>query len=181
MIYLTLITFFVFLLFWLGDLYLTIKTVKKLGNEIEINPIIRFLLRGRGRLIYLFKPIELFAFVYLLWIINTFDGIISFNILLVFIFFYALLVVNNAHVYFKVTNKESIAFKVIFIGLTIMMLLFIYLNYMLYKDLGISYNALDKSNDKYNELYWQCQSNSTNNSIPNTKFPDLNLSIRKVK
>ncbi|MBI2106557.1 hypothetical protein HYT57_01100 [Candidatus Woesearchaeota archaeon] len=184
MLYLTLITFGVFVLFWLGDLYLTLKTVKHLGRHIEINPIIKFVLKGRRKLIYLFKPIELIAFLYLIWFLNKFEGVIPFYILLMFILFYALLVVNNAHVFYKVTRKESGAFKVVFIGLTIAMLFFIYLNYLLYLDLGISYNALSRSNDRYNELFWQCKerNNSINAPEPQdlkTAFPELDLPIRR--
>ena len=57
---LILITFGVFLLFWLGDLYLTLKSVKHLGKHLEINPFIRLILKGRGRLIYLLKPKNLY-------------------------------------------------------------------------------------------------------------------------
>jgi len=180
MLYLILLTFGVFIIFWLGDFYLTVKTVKYLGNGAEINPIIKFLLRGRGRLIYLFKPIELLAFLYLLWFINKFEGIISFKILLVFIFVYSLLVINNAHIYYKATKKESVAFKVVFFCLVLAMLFFIYLNYLLYVDLGVSYNALEKSNDRYNQLYMTYNLNNSNNTAL-TSIPDLNLSIRRIK
>ncbi len=184
MLYLTLITFGVFVLFWAGDLYLTLKTVKHLGRHIEINPIIKFVLRGRGKFIYLFKPIELIAFLYLIWFLNRFEGVIPFYILLVFILFYALLVVNNAHVFYKVTKKESRAFKIIFVGLTIAMLFFIYLNYLLYLDLGVSYGALYESNEKYNELFWQCEEKNISITTPEPqdfkiKFPELNLPIRR--
>ena len=157
MIYLILIIFGVFLLFWFGDFYLTRKTIKHLGHKVELNPIIRFISKGRGKLIYLFKPIELGIFIYLIWSLTKFEDVIPFCILLFFIFFYSLLVVNNAHVYYKATKKESVAFKMIFIGLMIAMLLFIYLNYLLYLDLNISYDALANSNQDYNELYAQCQ------------------------
>lgn len=185
MLYLILITFGVFLLFWLGDLYLTLKIVKRLGRDVEMNPIMRWVLSGRGRLIYIFKPLELLAFLYLIWVLNKFEGLVSFNILLMFILVYALLVVNNAHVFYKVTNKESTAFKIVFVGLTVATLLFIYLNYLLYADLGVSYNALTQSNDKYTQLYWQCQEN--NSAILKNEsqwdavgFPTLNLPIRRV-
>jgi len=181
MIQLILIVFGVFLLFWLGDLYLTIKTTKRLGNKIEINPIIRFILRGRGKFVYLFKAIELVIFLYLIWFLASFEGVIPFYILLFFIFFYSLLVVNNAHIYFKVTKQESIAFKIIFIGLVIAMLLFIYLNYLLYLDLNTSYNALKESNNQYTNLYIQCQNNSPSAPMPKNISDitsGLNLPIR---
>lgn len=184
MLFLVLITFFVFLLFWAGDLYLTIKTVKQLGRNIEINPVMRFLLNGRGKFIYFFKIAEIGIFLYLIWTVTKFDGVISFNILLIFILVYSLLVVNNAHVFFRVTGKESGAFKIIFVGLTICLLLFIYLNYVLYSDISLSYSALAKSNDKYTNLYWQCKNGNASITAPepkelNSEFPELNLPIRR--
>jgi len=183
MLYLILIVLGVFLIFWLGDLYLTRKTIKHLGNKVELNPIIRFISKGRGKLIYLFKPIELGIFIYLLWSLAKFGGAIPFYILLFFIFFYSLLVINNAHVYYKATKRESTAFKIIFLGLMVAMLFFIYLNYLLYLDLNISYDALSKSNENYNELYALCQeSNSISTPEPRSIteiIPELNLPIRR--
>jgi hypothetical protein len=185
MLYLILITFVVFLLFWLGDLYLTLKIVKHLGHKVEVNPFIKFILKGRGKLIFLFKPLELFAFLYLIWFLNNFNGVIHFYILLVFIMFYAILVINNAHVYYKATGKESLAFKFIVLGLVISMLFFIYLNYLLYVDLGTAYDAVSQSNDKYNDLYWQCQENNISVVAKEPAnisqvFPDLDLPIRRA-
>lgn len=184
MIYLILLTFGVFFLFWFGDLYLTIKTTKHLGKKVELNPLIRLILGGRGRLIYLFKIIELSIFLYLMIFLTKFEGIIPFYILLFFILFYSVLVINNAHVYYKVTKKESIAFKLIFLGAIVSMLFFVYLNYLLYMDLNTSYNALSQSNQEYNNLYAQCQRNNASISAPVPKditeiIPELNLPIRR--
>ncbi len=182
MIYLILLTFLVFVLFWAGDLYLTLKTVNKIGPKVEANPFMRWLLKVRGKFIYILKPLELAAFLYLLWFLTKFEGVIPFHILLVFIFVYAMLVVNNAHVFYKVTNRESRAFKAIFIGLVIAILFFIYLNYLLFLDLGTSYDALAQSNDRYNELFQQCKENNASivaEEPYETAFPELNLPIRR--
>lgn len=184
MFYLILLTFFVFAIFWLGDLVLTLKVVKHLGHEVEINPIIRLLLRARGKFIYPFKIVELGAFLYLIWYLSTFEGKTPFYILLVFILFYSLLVANNAHVYYKATVKESIVFKVVYLGLVLSILFFIYLNYLLYKDLETSYNALGDANSKYAELHSkiEIQNRTTGNDIPKDfaqLLDELNLSIRR--
>ena len=180
MLYLVLITFGIFVLFWLGDLYLTLKTVKYIDKQIEINPIIRGMLSGRGKLIYLVKPLELGIFLYLLWFLTNFQDVIPFYILLIFIFVYALLVVNNAHVYYLATKKESGAFKVVFMSMLIAMLLFIFLNYALYQDLGVAYSAIDEANNNYNNLYAQCLNNTTV-SFPTPQTaelpPEVNLPI----
>ena len=184
MLYLILLTFAVFVIFWLGDLILTLQTVKHMGVKAEVNPIMRGILKTRGKFIYIFKIIEIGAFLYLLYFISTFKGIISFNILLFFILFYSLLVVNNAHVYYKVTHKESKTLSIVFIFLIITMLLFIYLNFLLYQDLGVSFTALSKSNQRYADLYEECNQNQTiESSLPQDLgdlLRDLNLPIRGV-
>jgi len=184
MLYLILLTFFVFVIFWLGDLVLTIKVAKYLGHEVEINPIIRYVLKTRGKFIYLFKIAELGAFLYLIWYLSTFEGKTPFYILLVFILFYSLLVANNSNVYYKATQRESVVFKFVYIGLVLSILFFIYLNYLLYRDLETSFNALGTANSKYAELYSkiEVQNKSSTTEIP-TDFAhlldELNLSIRR--
>ena len=153
MLYLILIIFCVFMIFFLGDLILTLKTIRKAKTaKIELNPLMRI----RSHFVYVFKTIELLIFLYLIYVLTKINGATSFYILLSFIFFYSLLVANNAHVYYKVTGKESGTFKIIFIISVISMLSFIYLNYILYEDLKISYDALTQSYEGYNKLYHQC-------------------------
>jgi len=184
MLYLILITFGVFVIFWLGDLVITLKTVKHLGHKAEINPIIRFILKSRGRFIYIFKIVELGVFLYLIWFLFSFEETAHFYILLLFILLYSLLVVNNAHVFYKATGKESLFFKFVYLGLVVAMLLFIYLNYMLYLDLGTSYEALSSSNERYSKLYWECKkgNETVNAPLPHdltTILEDFNLPIRR--
>lgn len=183
MLYLILITFGVFVIFWLGDLVITVKTIKHAGHEIEANPLLRFLFKFRSRYIYIFKLLELGIFLYLIWFMTTFEDTLPFYILLGYILFYSLLVVNNAHIYYKVTEKESGTFKAVYVGLIFAMLLFIYLNYLLYQDLGTAFNAIGKCNDEYAGLYAQC---SKEDKVAESESPreidkiltDLNLSIR---
>jgi hypothetical protein len=183
MLYLILLTFIVFVIFWFGDLILTLKTTKYVGRKVEINPFMRLIIRVRGKFIYLFKIVELGVFLYLIWFLTTFEEALPFYILLAFIFVYGLFVANNAHVYYKVTNKESGVFKLVYICLIIAMLFFIYLNYLLYLDLGTYFGALSQSNIKYNALYWECTANKTiNASMPqeiSSILESLNLSIRR--
>lgn len=184
MFYLILLTFLVFIIFWLGDFIITLKVVKHLGHEVEINPIIRFLLRTRGKFIYLFKILELGAFFYLIWYLTRFEGKTPFYILLGYILFYSLLVVNNAHVFYKATQKESLIFKFVYLGLVLSILFFIYLNYLLYRDLEISFNALGAANNKYSELYakYEIQNATSGSDMPKgftQLLDDLNLSIRR--
>jgi len=184
MFYLILLVLLVFTIFWLGDLVLTLKVAKHLGHEVEINPIIRIILKTRRKLIFLFKTLELSAFIYLIWYLSTFEGKTPFYILLIFILFYSLLVANNAHVFYKATGTESIVFKFVYLGLVLSILLFIYLNYLLYKDLETSYNAIGTVNGKYAELYSkvEIQNRTAGSEIPRDfvqLLDELNLSIRR--
>src|SRR3989344_1182615 len=178
MLYLVLLTLGVFFLFWFGDFYITLKTIKINGSNIEINPILRRIFNYRRKFVYLFKIIEILIFSYLVYYITGLGGKISFNILLIFIFIYSLLVVNNAHVYSKITNQESFAFKLIFLILTLFIILFIYLNYLLYSDLNVTYNAISECNSKYISLYNTC--NVSKIELPKVEniLKELNLSVR---
>src|SRR3989339_1700785 len=119
MLYLILITFGVFIVFWWGDLYLTLITFKHLKKGLEINPVLRYILKKRGKLIYLSKTLEILLFLTVIWFLGTSKNSISFYLLLIYILIYSFLVVNNAHVYYKATKKESKAFRNIFLALVI--------------------------------------------------------------
>ncbi len=96
-----------------------------------------------------------------------------------YILLYGLFVANNSRIYFKITKSESMAFKYIFIILLITIVVFIYLNYLSYNDLGISFDALKKCNNNYNELYHSCKNISSNITSTNitTIAESLNISI----
>lgn len=181
MLYLVLLVFLVFLIFFLGDFILTLKTIKAAGTEkIELNPLMRM----RGKFIYFFKLFEISVFFCLIYSLTILNQVGPFYILMVFIFVYSLLVVNNAHVYYKVTKRESAVFKIIFIIIVFAMLLFIYLNYLLYSDLKVSYAALSESYGTYNSLYNQCLREKTNINATspgelNHILDGLNFSIKR--
>ena len=136
MLYLIYLTIAVFSIFWLGDFILTLQTVRALGPHVEVNPLLRAILTTRGHLIYIVKPLELVAFGYLIWYLSVTQGRLSFHVLLGFILMYALLVWNNARVYFKASGTESPYFYVAYLGLVGALLLFMYLNFLLYTDLS---------------------------------------------
>jgi hypothetical protein len=182
MIYLILLIFGVFVIFWLGDLVITIKTTNKLGHNVEVNPIIRTILKFRSKFIYVFKLIEVVVFLYLIWYITKFNGVLSYKILLVFILIYSVFVLNNAYIYGKVIKKQSIVFSLVYVALVLAILLFIHLNYLLYQDLGVTYNAIKKSNDDYNKLYAECKQQNISAESPKELedlLNNLNLSIRR--
>jgi len=162
MLLLILLTFSVFLVFWLGDLLLTKKTIDKTGIKAELNPVMRTVLRIRRRFIWIFKIIEISLFFYLLVFLTTVgSGTIPFYILLFYILFYSILVVNNSRVYYKVTKKETLIFPCIFLFISIVLMLFIYVNYMMYSGLTMTYNEFRKCQINYKKLNWECYKNES--------------------
>jgi len=156
MLTLILLTFIVFFVLWMGDMLLTLKVIKKVGTKAEVNPIIRKIVSFRGKFIWLFKFIEITLFLYLIYYIQTFSGKTAFYILLGYIFFYSLLVANNSKVYFQVTQQESRIFRYMFLIISVLLIMFIYLNFLLYSGLTLTYSEFGKCQSKYKSLYWEC-------------------------
>lgn len=179
---LILLTFLVFFVMWLGDFYITVKTVKKAGSRIEVNPILRLIFRTRGKHIYIFKVVELGLFLYLIYFLANFTNAIPFYTLLGYILIYSLLVANNSGIYYKVTGTESLAFKYVFLASAVIIVLFIYLNFLIFTDLTISYKGLRECHSNYINLYSVCaEKNQTGNiSTPpeiTQILKSLNLSL----
>lgn len=179
MLILTLLTFGVFFLLWVGDFYLTIKVVKTVGSGIEMNPIIRKLFNLRRRYVLLFKSMEIGIFLYLIYFLTNIGNTIPFYILLAYIFFYAILVANNSRLYYQANKKESIFLKYVFLGLTLFLILFIYLNYLFYSDMLIAYNTILNCQTTYSDLYSACKkSNNTTNVSATDYLTELAKSIK---
>lgn len=156
MLTLILLTFLVFFVLWIGDLVLTLKVTKKVGSEAEVNPIMRKILSFRGKFIWAFKSIEIGFFLYLIYYIQTFSGQTAFHILLGYILFYSILVANNSRVYFQVTKEASGAFRGIFLIISVLLVMFIYLNYLMYSGLTLTYSKLGECQSDYKSVYWEC-------------------------
>lgn len=166
MLTLILFTFLVFFVLWLGDLILTRKVVKKVGTHAEVNPLMRKILSFRGRFIWVFKFIEIVLFLYLIYYIQTFSGQRSFYILLGYILFYSLLVTNNSRVYFQVTKQASGTFRWIFMIISVLLIMFIYLNFMIYSGLTLTYSTLGSCQSDYKNLYWECYQKNVTPETP---------------
>lgn len=178
MLLLILLTFLVFISFWLGDFYLTLKTAKRIGVEVELNPLMRLFLRFRGRYIWILKLGELILFFYLIYYLTSFDNLIPFYTLLGYVVLYGLLVANNSKIYYEVTGEQSPVILYLFVGVTIFIALFIYLNYVLYSDLTNSYNILISCKSSFNTLYQVCQQNNT--AVKPILPPDLENVLKSL-
>ena len=160
MFYLTLLAFFVFFVFWLGDILLTLKVVKNVGNAAEVNPIIRKILSIRGRYIWIFKLAEIMVFLYLIYYVQTFSAYTSFYILLGYIFFYSVLVANNSRVFYQVTGHDSSVFRAAFVAISILLIFFIYLNYVTFMGLTMAYEKFSECRSQARSLLTKCFGNN---------------------
>ena len=166
MMTLILLTFLVFFILWLNDLLLTRGVTKKVGAEAELNPLIRKILSFRGKFLWIFKFVEIGFFLYLLYYIQTFIGETAFYILLGYILFYSLLVTNNSRVYFQVTGKASEVFNWTFLIISILLIMFIYLNFLMYSGLTLTYSVLGECQSNYKTLYWECYQKNVTTETP---------------
>lgn len=146
----------IFTILWLSDLLITRKTVAAMGESAEVNPIMRKLLTKKDRYLYIIKFIELSAFSYLVYYVSTFAGKAAFQILLVYIFIFGLIVANNARIYHRITNKFSNIFLATFVILLIISVSFIYLNHSLFGDLQNAYDELDDCRQNVTSLEAEC-------------------------
>ena len=64
-----------------------------------------------------------------------------------------------------------------------MLISFIFLSYVIYSDLQITYIALSENNSKYESLYEICKTNNSSNTNLSKEFEEtlkeVNLSVRK--
>jgi hypothetical protein len=179
---LLLLTFLVFLVFWIGDGILTRRTVEALDESTEVNPIIRKVLGFRKKFLWIFKGLEISAFAYLIYYLATFNSSLSFNILLGYILFYGFLVWNNNKVYYKATGEPSTTFRNIFLLMMVVSVSFIYLNSALYDDLQTSYESISECSSDYRELQNQCSTdtNTTGENYSenmNDRIEDFDLNL----
>lgn len=173
------LTFVVFLILWTSDLYFTTRSVREIGRDIEINPIIRFILRTRGRFIWPFKIAEIIIFSYLIWRLSFLNEEVTFSILMGGILFYSLVIVAGVKVFIEAT-KRSIPVVLIFLGICLSLFLFISLTYTEYQNKALISNALSDCNSKYALLYVQCTKNVTPiEASPTFKKYGVNLTIQR--
>lgn len=127
-----------------------------MGETAEVNPLMRKLLTKKDRYLYIIKFIELSAFSYLVYYVSTFAGGAAFQILLVYIFIFGLIVANNARIYHRVTEEFSNIFLTTFIILLIISVSFIYLNHSLFDDLQNAYDELEDCRQNLTSLEAEC-------------------------
>ena len=173
------LTFAVFLILWISDLYFTTRSIKKIGKGVEMNPLLRGIIGIRAKFIWPFKILEVSIFSYILWRISTLNEEITFSVLLGLILVYSLVVVAGLKVFIDATRRST-PVLMLFMGILLSLLLFIHLNHVEYQNKIAVSNALSECSSRYANLYVACKVNfsSTINSSEYEKYK-LNLSIRR--
>lgn len=173
----------IFLTLWIADLYFTVKSVSKLGEKIEVNPIIRSMLKLKGKHIWAYKVVEIGIFgicayvLYFRWIESFKEAQSILFVLFGLIFIYALLVAQGLNVYSQIyrRNKAGAILLLLFVFYT---LFFVNLNYNLFSNNVSLSNELSSCNKEYVNVYSECKGIAPPKDF--TKKFDLNLLLPGV-
>lgn len=111
-----------FLILWIADIIFTIKSTTKEGWDLEVNPLMRFLLRLRRRYLILFKCIEIISMFTLIYIISIYDADYAVIILTAAITAYSIIVANSMTIYLK-TMSNPLPIVIVFLSTSIALLL----------------------------------------------------------
>ena len=174
------LTFAVFLIMWVADLYFTTRSVKEIGRGVEMNPLLRGILKIRAKFIWPFKIFEIGIFSYILWQISILNEGITFSVLLSLILVYSLVVFAGLKVFIDATGRST-PVVMLFFALSLSLLLFIHLNHQEYQNKSSVSSAFSDCSSKYAELYALCKTNANVSQSRLSEFEQygLNLSIRR--
>ncbi len=90
---------------WLVDMMETLKLTSKLGDDVELNPVARFLIKKNKEGFIMFKLVDLVVVVTIVLFVSAGKEIMGTSLLLSFITVYAFVVVHNYKVYKKYCEK----------------------------------------------------------------------------
>ena len=166
-----------FIVLWVADLFFTVKSSKILGTDVEINPVMKLLLKTRKRFLWLFKAGELIAFLALVYFFSFMSAEHAFYVLLVMLVFYSVVVAQGAAIYVKASNNTApVALLILIVCVTA--IVFIYLNYATFANSVALSNSLNKCGSEYAGLYWNCTGKQAALNLPSTVNDfGLNLTI----
>lgn len=176
------LTFAVFIILWIADLYFTTRSVKEIGKNVEMNPFLRLVMSIRGKFIWPFKVLEIGIFSYILWRVSTLNEEMTFSVLLGVILVYSVVVAMGLKVFIDVTER-SMPVAMLFFALSLSLLLFIHLNHLEYQNKTSVSTALSECSSKYIDLYVACATDKTLNQskISESQKYRLNLTIERWK
>jgi len=144
---LTTLLFTTFFVLWLSDFFFTKKCVKTLGPQVEANPIIKTLIKARGKFIYATKSIELITYTLVYTYIQRINEVFAYKLLIIAVFGYGVIVSSGLKIY--VRTHES-ATPVVILFLTIILLALLYA-YMAFTEQNNRIMLLDSLKECYTE------------------------------
>ncbi len=88
-------------LLWIADMMETLKLTSKLGNDVELNPFVRFLIKQNKKEFVLFKLVDLIVVVLISLFVYAGERRLGLSLLMSFITLYIFVVVHNYRIYKK--------------------------------------------------------------------------------
>ena len=169
------VLFVLFLVFWVADIFFTLKTVGKVGNEVELNPIMSLLLKVRRRYLFLFKIAEIAVFTGLMLGFVAVDTHTALYVLFALTLAYSLIVAQGIRVYLNASGNPF-PVSMLFLVVVLIAVFTIYVSYLSFVDTISISDALQKCNTEYIGAYRTCVANATGTVEPPKHF-DINLTI----
>ena len=166
MLSLIIASYIVFLVLWIADIYFTYKGVSKLGNSVEVNPLLRGIMNFRRRFLGIFKIAEISLFSYLIWQLSILDDNMVFNLLLVVILVYSLVVAAGIKVYIDAVGNSMPVVIFLFL-ICVIMVLFMFVAREEHISKSAVVDSLIDCNDAYANIYYGCNLSNSGDSTTN--------------
>jgi len=164
-----------FLILWVADLFFTLKSTEKKGRELEVNPLMRMLLKERRAHLYIYKALEIICFFALIYLISFQNADYAVIILLVATGVYAFVVSNGMAIYLEIARKPAVASRLLFL-VCLAVLFFAYLAYEIFVNGNSLFNSCSKCCDDYAALKASCTPAQPN--VPShSANSDINITV----
>jgi hypothetical protein len=86
---------------WIIDMVETLKLMSKLGDDVELNPFVKFLIKKNREEFILFKLVDLAVVVMIVLFVYSGEKRLGISLLMSFITLYIFVVVHNFRIYKK--------------------------------------------------------------------------------
>lgn len=163
-----------FLILWLSDLFFTLKCTEKKGVALEVNPVMRALLKARRAHLYIYKALEILCFTALIWLVSFQNAGYSAVSLLVATGVYSLVVANGMAIYMRISKDSNIP-SIVFVLACVAALFFAYLAYTTFASSTDLFASCSKCCEDYAALKASC--NATVPPAGQTPNSDLNITL----
>jgi len=164
-----------FTVLWLSDLFFTLKSTAKKGWELEANPIMKLLLKAKRAHLYIYKTLEIVAFIALICLVSFQNADYAVFALLVAIGVYSFVVANGMVIFLRV-HKSYVIPSALFFLVCLSVLFFAYLAYVTFANNANLFTSYSKCSEDYAALKASCA--PAQPAIPNhSANSDINITV----